>query len=123
MVRLRPLLFLVALMAALAARATHNRAGEIVYCADPDNPLRYFVQIITHTKTSAPADRPELEIYWGDGSSDTLPRVSITPIPGADAQRWQDPRLALSRHVLPEFDMRLQIIETRCAVLRESAVV
>ena len=47
-------------------------------------------------------------------------RIDATP--GADAQRWQDPRLALSRHVLPEFDMRLQIIETRCAVLRESAV-
>jgi hypothetical protein len=48
-------------------------------------------------------------------------RIDATP--GADAPRWQDPRLALSRHVLPEFDMRLQIIETRCAVLRESAVV
>ncbi|MCC6400893.1 MAG: hypothetical protein IT227_09025, partial [Flavobacteriales bacterium] len=62
MPRLRALLFLVALLTAAGAFATHNRAGEIVYCVDPDNPLRYFVQIITHTKTSAPADRPELEI-------------------------------------------------------------
>lgn len=87
MPRLRPLLFVFALLTALGAQATHNRAGEIVYCVDPDNPLRYFVQIITHSKTSAPADRPELEINWGDGSSDTLPRTSITAIIGADAQR------------------------------------
>ena len=47
-------------------------------------------------------------------------RIDATP--GADAPRWQDPRRALDRHVLPEFDMRLQIIETRCADARESAV-
>ena len=46
-------------------------------------------------------------------------RIDATP--GADAPRWQDPRRALARHVLPEFDMRLQIIETRCADARESA--
>ena len=46
-------------------------------------------------------------------------RIDATP--GADAPRWQDPRRALTRHVLPEFDMRLQIIETRCADARESA--
>ncbi len=47
-------------------------------------------------------------------------RIDATP--GADASRWQDPRRALNRHVLPEFDMRLQIIEARCANFRESAV-
>jgi hypothetical protein len=46
-------------------------------------------------------------------------RIDATP--GADAPRWQDPLRALARHVLPEFDMRLQIIETRCADARESA--
>ncbi|MBX3475965.1 MAG: hypothetical protein KF754_16465, partial [Planctomycetes bacterium] len=45
------------------------------------------VSIITHTKTSAPADRPELEIFWGDGTSDTLPRTQIINIPGSDAQQ------------------------------------
>ena len=70
-----------------AAWATHNRAGEIVYCVDPNNPLLYHVQIITHTKTTAPADRPELYINWGDGTGDTLPRTDITTLPPLDAQR------------------------------------
>jgi hypothetical protein len=47
-------------------------------------------------------------------------RIHATP--GADAPRWQDPRRALGRHVLPEFDMRMQIIDARCADVRESAV-
>ncbi len=42
---------------------------------------------------------------------------------GAQAPRWQVPQQALRRHVLPEFDMRLQIIEARCAEsgVREAA--
>jgi len=47
-------------------------------------------------------------------------RIGCTP--GAQAPRWQAPHRALVRHVLPEFDMRLQIIETRCAESREGAV-
>ncbi len=47
-------------------------------------------------------------------------RIAATP--GAQAARWQAPRQAFTRHVLPEFDMRMRIIEARCAESRESAV-
>ena len=66
--------------------ATHNRAAEIIYCVDPNDPLLYHIQIITHTRTSAPADRPELGIDWGDGTVDSLARVQIDLLPN-DAQR------------------------------------
>ncbi|MBK9073380.1 MAG: hypothetical protein IPL77_00160 [Flavobacteriales bacterium] len=40
------------------------------------------------TKTSAPEDRNELYINWGDGTGDTLPRTEILPLPAPfDAQR------------------------------------
>jgi hypothetical protein len=38
----------------------------------------------------------------------------ILAAPAADKPRWQRPGLALRRHVLPEFDMRLEIIRQRC---------
>ncbi|MBL7962704.1 MAG: gliding motility-associated C-terminal domain-containing protein [Flavobacteriales bacterium] len=84
---MRPLrtLFLLTALLPLVAGATHNRAGEIIYCHV--NGYTYYVEIITHTKTSAPADRPDLLINWGDGTSSTLARTSIVPIPGSDAQR------------------------------------
>ncbi|MCG3166058.1 MAG: hypothetical protein POELPBGB_01834 [Bacteroidia bacterium] len=63
-----PLLF------AFAAHATHNRAGEITYRKITD--LTYEATIITYTKESSPADRPDLEIFWGDGDSDTIPRIN-----------------------------------------------
>ncbi len=47
-------------------------------------------------------------------------RIDATP--GAQVPRWQAPRQALVRHVLPEFEMRLRIIESRCAESREGAV-
>jgi gliding motility-associated-like protein len=37
----------------------------------------YEFTITTCTKTSSDADRPELEIDWGDFTSDTIPRASI----------------------------------------------
>lgn len=61
-------------------KATHNRAGEITYSQDTGNPLLYHFTIITYTKTSSPADRPALEIFWGDGSKDSVPRLSKVPV-------------------------------------------
>ena len=71
--------------AAMPLHATHNRAGEIIYCHVSG--YTYSVQIITHTKTSAPADRPELVINWGDGTIDTLVRQTPISFLANDAQR------------------------------------
>ncbi len=54
--------------------ATHNRAGEITY--HHVSGYEYEVTITTYTKISAPADRPDLEIFWGDGQSDTILRTN-----------------------------------------------
>lgn len=81
---MRALLRLLPLLAVLLsggrALATHNQAGEILVCyvgAVPGG-LLYEVTIITHTKTSSPADRPEFIVDWGDGSTpDTIARDNI----------------------------------------------
>ena len=52
--------------------ATHNRAGEITYRWISG--LTYEVTISTYTRDSAPADRCELEISWGDGTTNILKR-------------------------------------------------
>lgn len=52
--------------------ATHNRAGEIV--VEQIGPLTFRATIITYTVPDSPADRPSLEINWGDGVIDTLLR-------------------------------------------------
>jgi len=66
--------------------ATHNRFGDITYeyAGTSNAPQRYKVTIRTCTKTSSPADRPFLEIQWGDGTVDSLSRnqIIIMGIPG-----------------------------------------
>ncbi|MBK6540168.1 MAG: hypothetical protein IPG10_02565 [Flavobacteriales bacterium] len=54
----------------------------------PRQPAALSCAIITHTKTSAPADRNELYINWGDGTGDTLSAHGEPPLPapGLDAQ-------------------------------------
>ena len=48
--------------------ATHNRAGEIIYCHKNDN--TYEVTIITYTKCSSiSADRDSLELVWYSADS------------------------------------------------------
>lgn len=64
----------------IQVKATHNRAGEITYSQDINNPLLYHFTIVTYVKTSSPADRPELEICWGDGTCDSVPRISKTSV-------------------------------------------
>lgn len=60
--------------------ATHNRAGEITYRWITG--LTYEATISTYTRDSAPADRCELEISWGDGSTSILKRSNGFSSPG-----------------------------------------
>ncbi len=59
--------------------ATHNRAGEITYVQLSE--LSYEITITTFTYTLSFADRPELEVDWGDNSTSVAPRVSILTLP------------------------------------------
>jgi len=54
------------------AYATHQRAGEISYTYISG--LTYEFTITTYTYTPSPADRPKIEIYWGDGTSSIIDR-------------------------------------------------
>lgn len=65
--------------------ATHNRSGSITYVHLYGN--TYEFTVTTCTKSSSEADRPDLEIRYGDGDVDTLPRVSIEAIPAYDVQK------------------------------------
>lgn len=64
----------ILLLLSMQLMATHNRAGEITY--QQISELTYEVTITTYTATGPgwTADRPELEIYWGDNTSSILPR-------------------------------------------------
>ncbi|MCF8296861.1 MAG: gliding motility-associated C-terminal domain-containing protein [Saprospiraceae bacterium] len=66
------------LFALLQAIATHNRAGEITY--EHIQNLTYKFTLVTYTYKPSPADRPELELFWGDGTSDTIPRNYYTDL-------------------------------------------
>jgi hypothetical protein len=54
--------------------ATHNRAGEITLRQISN--LTYEIKITTFTYTLSPADRSQLEVFWGDNTSSVAPRVS-----------------------------------------------
>ncbi|MCJ7447787.1 MAG: gliding motility-associated C-terminal domain-containing protein [Bacteroidales bacterium] len=53
--------------------ATHNRAGEITYVQISD--LTYEITITTFTYTLSLADRPQLDVNWGDNSISTADRI------------------------------------------------
>ncbi len=61
------------------AFATHNRAGEITYTQISD--LTYEITITTFTYVLSQADRPQLEVEWGDNSTSIANRESITYLP------------------------------------------
>jgi len=94
MLRLRTLLFLLGLLCGSWLFATHNRAGEIIVCHVGG--LEYEITVITHTKLSAPADRPELEINYGDSPIwDTIARTDTQDFPLQDLRRSE----YVTRHV------------------------
>lgn len=85
---------------ALVAGATHQRAAEITYTHVSG--LTYEVKIITYTYTPSPADRPELTINWGDGTSSVLKRTRKVNLPdniSLNEYEYDPDQLALSnRH-------------------------
>ncbi|MBK7946314.1 MAG: gliding motility-associated C-terminal domain-containing protein [Flavobacteriales bacterium] len=83
---LRHTLALLLFAAAATVWGTHNRAGEIIVCYTGQG-LIYQATIVTHTKLSAPADRPELTLLWGDGTSTTIQRSPPIDDPVRDIRR------------------------------------
>lgn len=69
----------------IASLATHNRSGSITYVHLYGT--TYEFTVTTCTKSSSDADRPELEIRWGDGTSDTLVRSGLVEIADYDVQK------------------------------------
>lgn len=68
------LVVLICIVARPMAFATHQRAGEISYTYISG--LTYEFNITTYTYTPSPADRPEIEVFWGDGTSTVVQRFS-----------------------------------------------
>jgi len=76
----RAFAFLALLYFTLNLSATHNRAGEITYEQLSD--LTYRFTITTFTYTLSFADRPQLEVSWGDNSTSIADRqVPVTKLP------------------------------------------
>ncbi|HPE34173.1 MAG TPA: gliding motility-associated C-terminal domain-containing protein [Bacteroidales bacterium] len=75
----KTLLLFFFLLFTVTVFGTHQRAGEITYTAISD--LEYNFTIITYTYTPSPADRPELLIRWGDGTSEMVMRTLKINLP------------------------------------------
>jgi gliding motility-associated-like protein len=61
------------------AEATHNRAGEITY--KQLSALTFEITITTFTYVLSLADRPRLEVNWGDNSTSFAPRLEKIALP------------------------------------------
>ncbi|MBO4613629.1 MAG: gliding motility-associated C-terminal domain-containing protein [Bacteroidales bacterium] len=78
-------LLVMTLFLPLCANATHNRAGEITY--KQISALTFEVTVITYTAITTDAcpawtaDRPELDIEWGDNTVSTLIRSEKINLP------------------------------------------
>ena len=71
---IRLLVFLPAMIGwPLISMATHNKAGEITYKLISSNTIEATLFTYTDTRSMA-ADRPEVEVFWGDGTSDMVSR-------------------------------------------------
>ena len=73
------LLLLLSTFYLLNLNATHNRAGEITYVQLSD--LTYKITITTFTYTLSFADRPQLEVQWGDNTTSIADRESKVYLP------------------------------------------
>ncbi len=85
---------LLLLLPAFSLFATHQRAGEISYTYVSG--LTYEFTIVTYTYTPSPADRQEIEIVWGDGTTSTVQRTQKLNL-GNDISK----NIYITRHTFP----------------------
>ena len=72
---MRGSLLIILLLVSLVSLGTHNRAGEISFKQIGVN--QFEMTLVTYTVpplTQEDADRPIIEIFWGDGSRDSIAR-------------------------------------------------
>ena len=72
---MRGSLLIILLLVSLVSLGTHNRAGEISFKQIGEN--QFEITLVTYTVpplTQEDADRPIIELFWGDGTSDSLQR-------------------------------------------------
>ncbi|HSI89541.1 MAG TPA: gliding motility-associated C-terminal domain-containing protein [Adhaeribacter sp.] len=65
------------------AAATHIRAGEITAKSDTaanPNPLLFYFKLVTYVDPSTGIPDLNATLFFGDGTSDTQPKVSDTPV-------------------------------------------
>ena len=91
---LRILLLCCLMTGAFSAYATHQRAGEISYVYVSN--LTYEFTVTTYTYTPSLADRPEIDITWGDGTVSTVQRTLKTDM-GNDISK----NVYVTRHTFP----------------------
>lgn len=79
---MRQLLSTILICCSLITWATHNRAGEIFYEQIGLN--QFKITLVTYTRIDTEADRPFIDLVWGDGSVDSLGRDANFPQVVAD---------------------------------------
>ncbi len=94
---MKQIAYILFFLFAVQAYATHNRAGEITYTHVSG--LTYEITVTTYTKNSSPADRPKLEIYWGDNTPlDSIDRISnVLLVLGGDIRK----NVYVAQHTYP----------------------
>ncbi|SHJ02843.1 gliding motility-associated C-terminal domain-containing protein [Hymenobacter daecheongensis DSM 21074] len=71
-----------------AAWATHIRAGDIQATSDPNDPRRFTFKLVLYTDVNSPADTPEADIFFGDGTYAKVPRRDKTLLTGAASDSY-----------------------------------
>ena len=77
---MKKIIFIFFLFSSLVVYSTHQRAGEITYTHISG--LNYRFTVVTYTYTPSPADRPSLDVIWGDGSTSTIQRIEKIDLAG-----------------------------------------
>ncbi len=98
------LVYIFFFLVTIQAFATHNRAGEITYVHVSG--LTYEFTVVTYTKESAVADRPLLEVQWGDGTIDSIPRTQMVSL-GNDIQK----NVYVYQHTYPGADVYTVMVD------------
>ena len=72
-------IWIVLMLTISVANATHNRAGEITLTQIDDFTYEILIQTFTYSRSAA--DRDNLEVLWGDGTTSIAQRFSKISLP------------------------------------------